>query len=483
MPATMTDGASGSRADWGRVGSDVISILSSALMPRYHFAGALDVYYERLPYRTAPAVSMGLQQGHATRFLALGTQISPTKQKALYAFTIKPLVKEIKSVLLTHPSETTDSPFADAPLRTPAMGTQQEQAGVSMFYSGLDASGKKRRREDDPTDGQARKVPREGYVCNICQQSGHFIQDCPQKDERDAQRLAQREAERGPYVCRICNVPGHPIQECPERVTRPMDQDGHPRLPDNYVCKLCNVPGHHVRDCPSKQDTPPGANRRPPNAPPAAQGPCWFCLGSPQVEKHLVVSIGTELYMALPKGGLSPQHVLLLPIGHVACSKDLGEEARAEMGRYMSSVRALFAAQGCGMVAFERNVRTPHMQIQLIPVPLALTEQLIPTFQEHARRLNYSFQELAPGEDLTAALPSPDTPYFVVEFDSGVRLLLVVTGRFPLMFGREVLCDPALLNAPNKIDWKQCQESAETETTFASDFKAAFKPFDQTDDL
>jgi len=24
-------------------------------------------------------------------------------------------------------------------------------------------------------------------------------------------------------------------------------------------------------------------------------GPCWFCLASPEVEKHLVVSIGTKV--------------------------------------------------------------------------------------------------------------------------------------------------------------------------------------------
>jgi len=23
-------------------------------------------------------------------------------------------------------------------------------------------------------------------------------------------------------------------------------------------------------------------------------GPCWFCLASPEVEKHLVVSVGTQ---------------------------------------------------------------------------------------------------------------------------------------------------------------------------------------------
>ena len=43
---------------------------------------------------------------------------------------------------------------------------------------------------------------------------------------------------------------------------------------------------------------------------------CWFCLSSPKVEKHLVVSIGDEVYLALAKGPLVPEHVLILPITH-----------------------------------------------------------------------------------------------------------------------------------------------------------------------
>ncbi|XP_032360999.1 CWF19-like protein 1 isoform X2 [Etheostoma spectabile] len=39
-----------------------------------------------------------------------------------------------------------------------------------------------------------------------------------------------------------------------------------------------------------------------PRRPPQASGPCWFCLASPQVEKHLVISIGTHCYLALAKG-------------------------------------------------------------------------------------------------------------------------------------------------------------------------------------
>ena len=84
----------------------------------------------------------------------------------------------------------------------------------------------------------------------------------------------------------------------------------------------------------------------PSRRPPAPRGPCWFCLGSPEVEKHLVVTIGDNVrnlvflhsqwgvpgcnppppppqsYLALPKGGLVTEHMLILPIGHYAASTD-----------------------------------------------------------------------------------------------------------------------------------------------------------------
>ena len=96
-------------------------------------------------------------------------------------------------------------------------------------------------------------------------------------------------------------------------------------------------------------------NNRPP---PKPMGPCWFCLSSPEVEKHLVVSVGDHVnlspiqkclqffarififsfffqcYIALPKGTLVPEHVLILPIGHYQSSIDLPEEALEEVEKY-----------------------------------------------------------------------------------------------------------------------------------------------------
>jgi RNA recognition motif-containing protein len=44
---------------------------------------------------------------------------------------------------------------------------------------------------------------------------------------------------------------------------------------------------------------------------------CWFCLASAQVKVHLIVSVGQFSYLALPRGGMSANHVLIAPIGKV----------------------------------------------------------------------------------------------------------------------------------------------------------------------
>ncbi|CAB4012199.1 CWF19 1, partial [Paramuricea clavata] len=57
--------------------------------------------------------------------------------------------------------------------------------------------------------------------------------------------------------------------------------------------------------------------------PPPIQGPCWFCLGGSQVEKHLVVSVADHVYLAMAKGGLTPDHTLICPIAHYPSTVEL----------------------------------------------------------------------------------------------------------------------------------------------------------------
>ena len=46
------------------------------------------------------------------------------------------------------------------------------------------------------------------------------------------------------------------------------------------------------------------------------EGDCWFCLGGEHVRKHMVVSVGHHCYVALARGGVNSQHILILPIQH-----------------------------------------------------------------------------------------------------------------------------------------------------------------------
>ena len=48
----------------------------------------------------------------------------------------------------------------------------------------------------------------------------------------------------------------------------------------------------------------------------------------------MVVSVGDHAYLALPKGGLTPDHVLILPIAHYASLLDIPEEVNEEIERF-----------------------------------------------------------------------------------------------------------------------------------------------------
>ncbi|XP_064113459.1 CWF19-like protein 1 [Macrobrachium nipponense] len=78
-----------------------------------------------------------------------------------------------------------------------------------------------------------------------------------------------------------------------------------------------------------KGDSDMGGERK--RVPPKPTGPCWFCLASPEVEKHLVVSVGNHSYVALAKGGLVAQHLLILPIAHFQSTSDLDDDCREDL--------------------------------------------------------------------------------------------------------------------------------------------------------
>ncbi|XP_064369601.1 CWF19-like protein 1 isoform X2 [Dromaius novaehollandiae] len=213
--------------------------------------------------------------------------------------------------------------------------------------------------------------------------------------------------------------------------------------------------------------------------PPQPTGPCWFCLASPEVEKHLVVSIGTHCYLALAKGGLLPDHVLILPIGHYQSVVDLSSEVVEEVTKYKSALKEFFRSKGKRYVLFERNYRSQHLQLQVIPVPLDLctSEDIKESFIVQAQEQQIELLEIPEHSDIKQ-VAQPGTPYFYVELDTGEKLFHRIRKSFPLQFGREVLASAALLALPHRADWRQCTAARPEEAAAAQAFRRDFQPFD-----
>nr|CDJ80949.1 Cwf19 and Cwf19 protein domain containing protein [Haemonchus contortus] len=207
--------------------------------------------------------------------------------------------------------------------------------------------------------------------------------------------------------------------------------------------------------------------------------PCWFCLSNVDVEKHLVVSVGDHCYAAMPKGPLVDDHVMVLTIGHIQSLVAASDEVRNEMEKFKSAFTLAADKAGKSLVCFERNYRTQHLQVQMVPIPKSSVKALRGAFLNAASLAGIELVVLDQSEQL-GDLVNEGCPYFFVEMPDGSRLFTRQMKNFPLQFGREVLASRPILDCEAKIDWRTCVLGKEEETKLAKDLQARFKPFDFT---
>ncbi|XP_018362273.1 PREDICTED: CWF19-like protein 1 [Trachymyrmex cornetzi] len=207
------------------------------------------------------------------------------------------------------------------------------------------------------------------------------------------------------------------------------------------------------------------------------QSKCWFCLSSPAVSKHLVISVGTEIYLALAKGGLVEDHLLILPITHHQSLSILPKNVKEEMDLYKKAVSKYYESTDRVPVFFERNFKTSHCQLQAVPVHKNQAPALKEMFEELAECNNFKISELPPHTDLQQ-VAKPGILYFYVELPDGRILYYRIKKDFPLQFGREVLASDRILDINDRSDWKDCHTSQEEETELAKKIRKQFTPFD-----
>ncbi|CAI4231518.1 unnamed protein product [Auanema sp. JU1783] len=210
-------------------------------------------------------------------------------------------------------------------------------------------------------------------------------------------------------------------------------------------------------------------------------GPCWFCLSNNDAEKHLVVSVGDTCYVAMPKGPLVEDHVMILTIGHIQSLIAASEEVQAEVEKFKNAFILMADKAGKALVAFERNYCSQHLQIQLVPVPKSSVKALRGAFMNAASIAGFELTHVSDNDRITDIV-NEGCPYFFVELPDGSRLFTRQMKNFPLQFGREVLAGSAVLDCEDKIDWRAAVLDKENETKLTKKLQERFKPFDFTAD-
>ncbi|KAL8208449.1 hypothetical protein R6Q57_007861 [Mikania cordata] len=173
---------------------------------------------------------------------------------------------------------------------------------------------------------------------------------------------------------------------------------------------------------------------------------CWFCLSSPNVESHLITSIGENCYCALAKGPLVQDHMLILPVEHLPNTLSSPPEFEIELVKFQNSLKAYFKSHKKEVVFFEFvYLKTSHANLQAIPIPSNRVSAVRDIFNLAAEKLGFKFMvlkcdEISEGRKLLRDQFDGKFSLFYVELPEGTILSHAIeeNEKFPVQFGREV---------------------------------------------
>ncbi|CAM9607667.1 unnamed protein product [Scytosiphon promiscuus] len=448
------------------VGSEAVAELAVAVKPRYHFAASEGAFFQRPPYRNFGNSG----STHTTRFIALGdlsTGSAAPKDKTkkwMHALNLEPISFMKKEELSRRSVDTTDCPYVARKVLGGAGGGRGGGGGVG---GGPQGGGDKAWASRISAQEEARRAD-----------SGMFFWGG--RGGGGPGRGGGRGGAGGG------RGPSGPVD--PNNTTVFVGNLKSGDVTTNQLEVMFRAVGP-LSGAPGVGDGP-GANQ------PGPRTECWFCLASPQLEDHLVCSVADEVYLAQPKGGLVPGHVLIIPVSHQQRYSDLSEEGAKEAERFKDSFSRYCFSCACEPFFFERCVPTKgalHLHIQAVPIPSGEASRGARILmRSEGIRHGMTFDVVSDEADLRATLK--EGQYFYAELPgdvvgSKVRLLhRVAEGgntdsrgnrrNVPLQFGRDVAA--RLLSMPERAHWRDCALPKPKEILQADIFKEAFKPFDFT---
>ncbi|CAO2841546.1 unnamed protein product [Amaranthus hypochondriacus] len=420
-------------------GDSTVAELVAEIKPRYHITGSKAVFYAREPYSNVNAV-------HVTRFFGLAPVGNKEKQKFLHAISPTPASTMSAIEISNKPPNTTPSPYKVGD-NTPSRETTKRPGDNTLEEQYWRYDVKKQKQGD----GNREKMCFKYLSSGTCPRGDncHFRHDEEAREQYARgvcfDFLNKGKCERGPE-CQF----KHSLVEEGESIT-------------NRRSRSQNASTNRSREC-------------------------WFCLSSPNVESHLIISVTEHLYCALAKGPLVDDHVLLIPVEHSPNTLSLPSDCQKELHKYQSCLRMFGKTQRKEFIFFELiSKRGTHANLQALPIPQSKASSVKSIFNLAAKKLGFDFEaikgdDVSEARELLKARFDGISGFFYVELHDGTILGHTIdeNENFPVQFGREVMA--GLLKMPDKADWRNCKLSKDEEVKLVEDFKLQFKNFDPSED-
>lgn len=450
----------GQEIEWSKISSPAIAELCDALEPRYHIFGGADLYYQRAPFQTKDG-------GHVCRCIALGRVASKGKARsAFHGLSLSPAATMPETVLKQRPANTTPNPFVTVTAPSERESTKRDASAMEE-------------PEEDPIEPDTVFLGR--LPANIEEKRIQAALKHVGKIERV--HLAREAGEGSP-----CKGFGWVTFSTPEEAEAACDLDG-----------MLDCGGRMITisiSRPKNRDGGPRKKKREIQIVVEPHADCWFCLVNPKVEKHMIVTATTEVYIATARGPVNPYHVQILPVKHAPCFAACPPELQQALQVQLAALRKMFEDAGQECLVWERWIpmgssSANHMQVQVLPIDKTRAGSDARAALEAAAKQHLSgakFKKLSAHTEVADNLnDDPTTPYIYFEIPGDLTargrqierfLYAAVPGagpRIPIDFGRQVACQ--LLGCDDKVDWRQCQDSKEGEKKLAVTLRELFKPF------
>lgn len=216
---------------------------------------------------------------------------------------------------------------------------------------------------------------------------------------------------------------------------------------------------------------------------------CQFCFSS--VPKHLIIAIGTKVYLCMPNHrSLTEGHCLVVPMQHVASSTVMDEDVWNEVQLFRKTLTKMFESMDLDVMFMETSMglkHFPHMHLECVPMPRE-TGDLAPIyFKKAIQESDTEWSQNKKVVDLSKktirhAVPK-GFPFFSVDFglQGGFAHVIEDEQVFPRYFGKEII--GGMLDVEPRIWRKDQKENFDDQRKKVLQFSEWWKPHDWTQDL